>query len=110
MTNEPIKNTGPVGSVSCRCVSLLSVRNHSLIITYHSEIANRVFGKGTVEARIEALVENLAVALMQAENVAADASEYEVLAQTLAYALELADLGLSAESKVFDSLEPPKTL
>lgn len=71
-----------------------------------SEIA--VSGKGTVEPRVEALVDILAVALMQAENLAADSPEYEVLAETVAYALDLADLGLSAESDVFDSLEPPK--
>jgi hypothetical protein len=61
-----------------------------------------------VEARVEALVENLAVAVMQANDLAADLSEYEALAETLAYALDLADLGLSAESNVFDALEPPK--
>ncbi len=61
-----------------------------------------------MESRVEALVENLAVALMQAENLAADAPEYGVLAETLAYALDLADLGLLAESCVFGSLEPPK--
>jgi uncharacterized protein (DUF736 family) len=63
-----------------------------------------------LEARIEALTENLAVALMQAENLAADAPEYRVLAETLAHALDLADLGLSAESEVFGSVEPPKAL
>ncbi len=72
-----------------------------------SEIA--VSETGTVESRIEALVDNLAVALMQAHNLAADSPEYGVLAETLAYALDLADLGLSAESDVFGSLEPPKT-
>jgi hypothetical protein len=61
-----------------------------------------------VEARVEALVENLAVAVMQANDLAADLSEYEALAETLAYALDLADLGLSAASNVFDALEPPK--
>ncbi len=71
-----------------------------------SEIA--VSEKGIVESRIEALVDNLAVALMQADNLAADSPEYGVLAETLAYALDLADLGLSAESDVFGSLEPPK--
>ncbi len=64
--------------------------------------------KGIVEARVEALVENLAVALMQAENLATDAPEYGVLAETLAHALDLADLGLLAESNAFGSLEPPK--
>ncbi len=64
--------------------------------------------KGIVEARVEALVENLAVALMQANNLAADSPEYGVLAETLAYALDLADLGLLAQSDVFDSLQPPK--
>ena len=61
-----------------------------------------------MEVRVEALVDNLAVAVMQANNVAADSPEYEVLAEALAYALDLADLGLSAESNAFDALEPPK--
>jgi hypothetical protein len=61
-----------------------------------------------VEARVEALVENLAVAVMQANDLAADSSEYEALAETLADALDLADLGLLAEPNVFDALEPPK--
>ena len=61
-----------------------------------------------MEARVEALVENLAVAVMQANDLAADSSEYEALAETLADALDLADLGLLAESNVFDALEPPK--
>lgn len=61
-----------------------------------------------MEARVEALVENLAVAVMQAHNVAADSPEYEALAEILAYALDLANLGLSAESHVFDALEPPR--
>jgi hypothetical protein len=63
-----------------------------------------------VEARLEALVENLAVAVMQANGLAADSQEYETLAETLAYALDLADLGLSAESHVFEASEPPKAL
>ncbi len=54
------------------------------------------------------MVNNLAMAVMQANNLAADSPEYGVLAETLAYALDLADLGLSAESDVFGSLEPPK--
>jgi hypothetical protein len=58
--------------------------------------------EGTVEARVEALVDNLAVA------VAADSPEYEALAATLAYALDLADLGLSAESHSFEASGPPK--
>ena len=61
-----------------------------------------------MEARVEALMENLAMTVMQADHLAADAPEYGKLAETLAYALELADLGLSAESGVFGSLEPPK--
>ncbi len=61
-----------------------------------------------MESRVEALMEHLAMAVMQADNLAADSPEYEVLAETVAYALDLADLGLSAESDVFDSLEPPK--
>ena len=61
-----------------------------------------------MQARVEALVENLAVALMQAENLAADSPEYGVLAETVAYALDLADLGLSAESGASGSVEPPR--
>ena len=61
-----------------------------------------------MEARVEALVENLTVAVMQANDLAADSSEYKALAETLSYALDLADLGLLAESNVFDALEPPK--
>jgi len=61
-----------------------------------------------VDTRVEALMENLAVAVMQANNLAADAPEYEALAETLAYALDLADLGLSAESGAFDLSEPSK--
>lgn len=65
-------------------------------------------GEGIVEARVEALVDNIAVAVMQANNLAAGSPEYETLAATLAYALDLADLGLSAESSMFDVSEPPK--
>ena len=71
-------------------------------------MANKGLGKGIVESRVEALVENIAMAVMRAENLAADLPEYGVLAETLAYALDLADLGLSAESDLFGSLEPPK--
>jgi hypothetical protein len=66
--------------------------------------------EGTVEARVEALVDNLAVAVMQANGLAADSPEYEALAATLAYALDLADLGLSAESHSFEASGPPKAL
>ncbi len=69
---------------------------------------DRGFGKEIVEARVEALVENIAMAVMQADNLAADSPEYAMLAETLAYALDLADLRLSAESDTFDSLQPPK--
>ena len=65
-------------------------------------------GEEIVEARVEALVDNIAVAVMQANNLAADSPEYRTLAQTLAYALDLADLGLSAESNTFDVSEKPK--
>jgi hypothetical protein len=61
-----------------------------------------------VDTRVEALMENLAVVVMQANNLAADSPEYGSLAETLAYALDLAELGLSAESSVFDLSEPPK--
>ena len=62
-----------------------------------------------MEAKITALMENLAVAVMQADDLAADSPQYEALAQTVAYALDLADLGLSVESNTFSSLEPPRT-
>jgi hypothetical protein len=61
-----------------------------------------------VEARLEALMNNLAVAVMQANNLAADSPEYEALTETLAYALDLAELGLSSESNAFGSLQAPK--
>ncbi len=61
-----------------------------------------------MEAKVEALMENLAVVVMQANNLASDSPEYEALAETLAYALDLAELGLSAESNAFGLLEPPK--
>ncbi len=61
-----------------------------------------------MEARVEALVEHLAMAVMQADNLAADSPEYGVLAETIAYALDLADLGLFIESNAFDPLQPPK--
>ena len=54
-----------------------------------------------METRVEALMGNLAVAVMQANNLAAESPEYEALAETLAYALDLAELGLSVESNAF---------
>ena len=62
----------------------------------------------TVETKLEALMDNLAMAVMQADNLAAESRDYEVLAETLAYALDLAELGLSAESNAFVFSEPPK--
>lgn len=62
----------------------------------------------TLETKVEALMENLAVAVMQADNLAAQSRDYEVLAETLAYALDLAELGLSAESNELGLSEPPK--
>ena len=62
-----------------------------------------------MEARVAALMENLAVVVMQANSLAADSPQYEVLAKTLAYALDLAELGLSIESNTFGSSEPPKS-
>ena len=53
-------------------------------------------------------MENLAVVVMQANNLAADSPEYGALAETLAYALDLAELGLLAESSVFGLSETPK--
>ncbi len=61
-----------------------------------------------MEAKVEALMENLAVVVMQANNLAADSPEYGALAETLAYALDLAELGLSAESNASDLSEIPK--
>ncbi len=63
-----------------------------------------------MEAKVEALIDNLAVAVMEADNLAADSPEYEALAETLAYyALDLAELGfLSAEFSAFGLSEPPK--
>jgi hypothetical protein len=61
-----------------------------------------------VEAKVEALMDSLAVAVMQANGLAADSPEYESLAETVAYALDLAETGLAAESNTFDALEPPK--
>ncbi len=61
-----------------------------------------------MEAKVEALMENLAVAVMQANNLAADSPEYGALAETVGYALDLAELGLSAESGAFDLSETPK--
>ena len=60
-----------------------------------------------VEARLEALMENLAVAMMQANGLAADSPEYEPLAEMVAYALDLAELGLSVESSAL-AVESPK--
>ena len=48
-------------------------------------------------------MENLTVAVMQANALAAESRDYVVLAETLAYALDLTGLGLSAEAKVFNS-------
>ena len=61
-----------------------------------------------MEAKVEALMEHLAVAVLQANNLAADSPEYGALAETLAYALDLAEMGLSAESSAFDLSEAPK--
>jgi len=61
-----------------------------------------------VEAKVEALMENLAVAVMQTNNLAADSPEYGALAEAVAYALDLAELGLSAESNASDLSETPK--
>lgn len=61
-----------------------------------------------METKVETLMENLAVAVMQADSLAADSPEYGALAETLAYALDLAELGLSAESGAFHLSETPK--
>ena len=61
-----------------------------------------------MEARVEALMENLAVAVMQANNLAADSPQYEALADMVAYALDLTEMSLSAESNGFAASEPPK--
>jgi hypothetical protein len=54
------------------------------------------------------LMENLAVAVMQANNLAADSPQYEALADIVAYALDLTEMGFSAESNAFAASEPPK--
>jgi hypothetical protein len=46
--------------------------------------------------------------VMQATSLAGDSPENEALAETLAHAADLAGLGMSAESNVFDAMEPPK--
>ncbi len=61
-----------------------------------------------MEARVEALMENLAVSVMQANNLAADSPEYGALAETVAYALDLAELGLSVESSASALSDTPK--
>ncbi len=61
-----------------------------------------------METRVEALMENLAVVVMQANNLAADSPKYGSLAETLAYSLDLAELGLSAESGAFTLSRTPK--
>ena len=61
-----------------------------------------------MEAMVAALMENLAVAVIQAENLAADSPEYEALAKILAYALDLTEMGLSSESSGFDPSELQK--
>ena len=61
-----------------------------------------------METKLEALMENLAMAVMQANNLAAGSPEYGVLAEAVAYALDLAELGLSAESDAFDLSQTPK--
>ena len=62
----------------------------------------------TVEVRVAALMENLAVAVMQAENLAADSPEYEALAEIPASALDLTEMGLSSESSEVDPSELQK--
>ena len=54
-----------------------------------------------METRVEALMGNLAVAVMRANNLTADSLEYEALAEAVVYALDLAELGLSVESNAF---------
>ena len=54
------------------------------------------------------MMENLAVAVMQAENLAVDSPEYGALAEILAYALHLTEMGLSSESSGFDPSELQK--
>lgn len=60
-----------------------------------------------MEAKVEALMENLAVSVMQANNLAAASPEYGALADCLAYALDLAELGVSVESGAFDLSNTP---
>ncbi len=53
-------------------------------------------------------MENLAVGVMQANNLAADSPEYWSLAEAVAYALDLAELGVSIESGAFDLSNTPR--
>jgi len=53
-------------------------------------------------------MENLAIAVMQADNLAADAPGVRSAGRNPRLCPELADLGLSVESDVFGSLKPPK--
>ncbi len=53
-------------------------------------------------------MENLAVAVRQANSLATDSPDYEALAEAVAYALDLAEMSLSAESSAFGLSETPK--
>lgn len=54
------------------------------------------------------MMENLAVSVMQANNLAAASPEYGALAEAVAYALDLAELGVSVESGAFDLSNTPR--
>ena len=54
------------------------------------------------------MMKNLAVAVIQADNLATDSPEYRAMAKILAYTLDLTDLGLSSESSEFDPSELQK--
>jgi hypothetical protein len=95
---------GSVASVPIFVVSAKPICRFLRILRSEIEVSET----GIVESKVEALVDNLAMAVMQADNLAADSPEYRVLSETVAYTLDLVDLGLSAESDAFDSLPPPR--
>ncbi len=54
------------------------------------------------------MMEDLAVAVMRANDLAAASPEYGALAEAVAYALDLAELGVSVESGAFDLSNTPR--
>ena len=58
--------------------------------------------------KTEELLDTLALAAMRAEELAISSPEYEVLADAVGYALDLADFAYAAQTRVFADLEPPE--